>query len=55
MKVDEIAESLESASGTVKNHLFQARKTLDKKLKMFKESRRFYYFLGLQRKSKILL
>lgn len=38
MKVDEIAESLEIASGTVKNHLFQARKTLDKKLKMFKES-----------------
>lgn len=38
MKVDEIAESLEIASGTVKNHLFQARKTLDKKLNMFKES-----------------
>ena len=38
MKVDEIAESLQMASGTVKNHLFQSRKTLKKKLIMFKES-----------------
>ncbi len=38
MKVDEIAESLQMASGTVKNHLFQSRKTLKKKLEIFKES-----------------